>query len=103
MKEATMEKGGYTYILTNSRNTVLYIGVTSCLEKRLYEHRTLLTPGFASKYKAHKLVYYEHHDRIQDAILREKYLKGKTRAKKDALITSMNPEWAELDPSLRSG
>lgn len=101
--EAFMEKGGYTYILTNCRHTVLYIGVTSCLEKRLYEHRSYLIPGFTSKYKIHKLVYYERHERIEDAILREKQLKGKTRAKKEALISSHNPEWHELDPSLRSG
>jgi len=90
---------GYTYILTNNRHTVLYIGVTSCLEKRLYEHRNGLTPGFASKYSVHKLIYYEQHDRIEDAITREKQLKGKTRAKKLALINAMNPAWKNLDPS----
>ena len=98
-----MEKGGYTYILTNRHHTVLYIGVTSCLEKRLYEHRNHLIPGFTSKYKLHKLVYCERYDHIEDAILREKQLKGKTRAKKEDLINSQNPKWDELDPSLRSG
>ncbi len=94
-----MRKCGYTYILTNSRHTVLYIGVTSCLEKRLYEHRNHLIPGFTSKYKLHKLVYYEHYINIEDAIMREKQLKGKTRAKKESLIDSQNPTWKELDPS----
>ena len=98
-----MGRGGYTYILTNSRNTVLYIGVTSCLEKRLYEHRNHLFPGFTLKYRLHKLIYYERYDRIEEAIAREKQLKGKTRAKKVALINSLNPSWLELDPSLRSG
>jgi putative endonuclease len=91
-----MEKGGYTYILTNSRHTVLYIGVTSCLEKRLYEHKNYLIPGFTSKYKIHKLVYYERFDRIEDAIYREKQLKGKNRSKKIDLINSLNPNWNEL-------
>jgi putative endonuclease len=91
-----MEKGGYTYILTNSRHTVLYIGVTSCLEKRLYEHKNYLIPGFTSKYKVHKLVYYERFDRIEDAIYREKQLKGKNRSKKIDLVNSSNPNWNEL-------
>lgn len=98
-----MKKGGYIYILTNNHHTVLYIGVTSCLEKRLYEHRNYLIPGFTSKYKLHKLVYYEWYECIEDAIHREKQLKGKTRTKKEALINSQNPRWHELDPSLRSG
>ncbi|MEZ4743357.1 MAG: GIY-YIG nuclease family protein [Bdellovibrionota bacterium] len=98
-----MKKGGYIYILTNTRHTVLYIGVTSNLEKRLYEHQNNLIPGFTSKYKVHKLIYYEQYERIVDAIIREKQLKGKTRAKKIALIESQNPDWNKLDPSLRSG
>jgi len=96
-----LEYGGYTYILTNLHNTVLYIGVTSDLEKRLYEHQNNLIPGFTSKYRCHKLVYFECHDRIEDAIFREKQLKGKTRAKKIALIESENPNWNEL--ALHSG
>ena len=102
-----MKYGGYTYILTNTSHTVLYIGVTANLERRLEQHKCQAVPGFTSKYKVHKLVYYERHDRIEDAIVREKQLKGKTRAKKIALITSINPFWQELsqtgDPSLRSG
>jgi putative endonuclease len=93
-----MEKGGYTYILTNSRHTVLYIGVTSCLEKRLYEHKNYLIPGFTSKYKIHKLVYYERFDRIEDAIYREKQLKGKNRSKKMSLINFLNPNLAKPEP-----
>ena len=91
-----MTYGGYTYILTNNRNTVLYVGVTSCLEKRLHQHKNHLIPGFTSKYQLHKLVYYERHDRIEDAIVREKQIKGKTRAKKIALIRAQNPNWNDL-------
>ena len=75
---------------------MLYIGVTANLDKRMYEHRSDNIPGFTSKYKTHKLVYYERYDRIEDAICREKQLKGKTRAKKIALILSMNPDWLDL-------
>ena len=102
-----MEYGGYTYILTNKSHTVLYVGVTANLERRLEQHKRQAVPGFTSKYRVHTLVYYERHDRIEDAITREKQIKGKTRAKKLALIASMNPRWQELpligDPSLRSG
>ena len=91
-----MEYGGFTYILTNSRHTVLYIGVTANLAKRLYEHKNYLVPGFTAKYNMHKLVYYERHDRIEDAIRREKQLKGKTRKKKIDLIVSINPKWSDL-------
>ncbi|MCX6118893.1 MAG: GIY-YIG nuclease family protein [Proteobacteria bacterium] len=97
-----MIKQSYIYILTNRNNSVLYIGVTSSLEKRLFEHRNHLIPGFTSKYHLHKLVYYEQFDHIENAIAREKQLKGKTRAKKEALINSLNPSWSELDSSLCS-
>ena len=99
-----MEYGGYTYILTNKSHTVLYVGVTANLERRLEQHKSQSVPGFTSKYNVHKLVYYERHERIEDAIVREKQIKGKTRSKKVALIFSMNPFWQELvdtrDPSL---
>jgi putative endonuclease len=66
-----MKKGRYTYILTDTLHTVLYIGVTSCLERRLYQHRNNLIPEFTSKYRIQKLVYYERHELIEDAILPE--------------------------------
>ena len=91
-----MEYGGYTYVLTNKGHTVLYVGVTANLERRLEQHKRQAVPGFTSKYNVHKLVYYERRDRIEDAILREKQIKGKTRIKKLALIASMNPGWQEL-------
>jgi putative endonuclease len=100
-------KGGYVYILVNCNNKVLYVGVTANLEKRMYEHRNHIFPGFTAKYKVTKLVYYERYEFIEDAIIREKQLKGKTRAKKDDLVRSSNPGWIDLyeslDPSLRSG
>jgi putative endonuclease len=85
----------YTYIMS-SRTGVLYIGVTSELEVRVREHKNGTFAGFTKKYKCHRLVYYEVYDYIQAAIGREKELKGRTRAKKIALIESMNPQWKDL-------
>lgn len=86
----------FVYILSNWNDSVLYIGVTSNLPKRLYEHRNHLVLGFTSKYNVHKLVYYENTPDAYSAISREKQLKGWTRAKKNRLIESMNPEWKDL-------
>ena len=91
-----MEKTGYVYIMTNQGNGVLYTGVTSDLTKRLYEHKQKLVDGFTKKYRIIKLVYYEILDSIEDAICREKQIKGWLRRKKLALIESMNPEWKDL-------
>ena len=89
-------KQGYLYILTNKVNTVLYIGVTSNLTKRIWEHKNEVVEGFSKKYKLHKLVYYEIIDNIESAIKREKYLKGKCRNYKEDLINKFNPEWVDL-------
>ena len=86
----------YVYILTNKGNTVLYTGVTSNLERRLYEHVNGLTPGFASTYRCHKLVYYEATECVDSAIAREKQIKAGSRAKKLTLIEAMNPGWRDL-------
>jgi putative endonuclease len=86
----------YTYILTNSTSTVLYIGVTNNLEARLLQHRQKETPGFTSRYNLNKLVYYETYDHVVDAIAREKQLKGWRRAKKAWLVEMINREWADL-------
>ncbi|MGA1861994.1 GIY-YIG nuclease family protein [Deferribacter thermophilus] len=91
-----MEKQGYVYILTNKTNTVLYTGVTSNLTKRIYEHRTGAVEGFTKKYNVKKLVYYEVFSDIEEAIKREKQIKGGSRAKKIALIESINPNWEDL-------
>ena len=89
-------KKGYVYILTNKTNKVLYVGVTSNLIKRIYEHKNKLVPGFTEKYNVNKLVYYEIYDNIEDAITREKQIKAGNRNKKIQLVSSMNPEWKDL-------
>ena len=86
----------HVYLLTNLARTVLYIGVTSDLEGRLYEHRMAERPGFTQRYKVDRLVYCEHYGDVLAAIAREKQLKGWKRAKKDALIATENPEWNDL-------
>ena len=86
----------YVYMLTNQHSNVLYIGVTNNLVRRVYEHRHHLVDGFTKRYHVDKLVYYETTSDIAAAITREKQLKGWTRAKKDALVASLNPQWKEL-------
>nr|WP_223144584.1 GIY-YIG nuclease family protein [Deferribacter autotrophicus] len=76
--------------------TVLYTCVTSNLLKRVYEHKHELVDGFTKRYKIKKLVYYEVFDSIEEAIKREKQIKGGSRKKKIALIESINPNWSDL-------
>ena len=90
-----MTKQYYGYIMTN-RSRTLYIGMTSDLERRVYQHKHGLLPGFTSKYKMTQRVYYEVGDDVRVAIAHEKQLKGWLRAKKIALIESVNPEWDDL-------
>ena len=87
---------GYVYIVTNHKHGTLYIGVTSDLERRIYEHREAQTPGFAAKYGCRQLVWYEQHFDISDAIQREKSLKRWYRQWKIDLVESFNPEWRDL-------
>ena len=85
------------YILTNQKNTVLYIGVTSNINKRISEHKAHKYPNsFSAKYKTSKLVYFEKFQKMTDAIAREKQLKAGSRLKKEILINSINPEWKDL-------
>ena len=86
----------YVYMLSNWDNSVLYIGVTNNLERRLYEHQHKLMEGFTEKYNVDKLVYVETTGDVKAAIAREKQLKGWSRAKKNALVASINPEWKDL-------
>ena len=86
----------YVCFLTNWDDSVLYIGVTNNLPRRLYEHRNGLVDGFTKKYNVHKLVYYEYTNDVYSAISREKQLKKWTRAKKNALVVKENPEWRDL-------
>lgn len=93
-------KQGYVYILTCFNRSVLYVGVTSDLVKRMYEHRNKLADGFSKRYNLDRLVYYECYESIIEAISREKQLKGGSRAKKMALVNSFNPKWDDLYDSV---
>ena len=91
-----MKEQYYVYIMTNKYNTVLYVGVTNDLVRRVYEHKNKLVKGFTAKYNIVKLVYYEIHEDIKEAIKREKQIKGWLRVKKEELIKTMNPSWKDL-------
>ena len=92
-----MTRGGAVYILTNKNNTTLYIGVTSDLFSRITEHREKKFPkSFTARYNLFKLVYFETYHSIEEAIYREKQLKGGSRKKKEDLINSTNPAWNDL-------
>ena len=86
----------YVYILTNWSSTVMYIGVTNDLKRRVNEHKNRVNEGFTSRYNLSKLVYYETTNDVHKAILREKQLKGWTRVRKNALVESVNPYWKDL-------
>lgn len=90
------EKSGYVYILASGRNGTLYVGVTSDLIKRMYEHKNKLAEGFSKKYGVDKLIYYEVFSDIKEAIAREKTLKRFTRKAKIELFQWLNPEWIDL-------
>ena len=91
----------YVYSLASATNYTVYIGVTSDLIRRVYEHRKHLDPdSFTSKYDVYKLVYFEQTNDVKAALEREKQLKGWRRSKKNALIESINPEWKDLYPEL---
>ena len=92
-----MNKEYYVYIMTNENNTVLYVGITNDLERRVYEHKSKLLSGFTKKYNVIKLVYYESFENIHEAIEREKQIKAYTRNKKIELINGLNKAWEELD------
>ena len=85
----------YVYIMSN-RTHVLYLGVTNDLGIRASQHREGAKPGFTQWYHLNRLVYFEAYDRIEDAITREKQLKGWRRSRKIALIESVNPRWSDL-------
>ena len=84
------------YILASARNGTLYVGVTSNLPGRVWQHKNDVLEGFTRKYQVHDLVWYEAHDTMESAIGREKQLKAGSRARKIALIESMNPAWRDL-------
>lgn len=90
----------YVYILANVTNRVLYIGVTNNLIKRIFEHKNKLVKGFSQRYNLDKLVYFEMFTDINEAIFREKQLKGGSREKKLLLIETTNPTFQDLYPSI---
>ncbi len=95
-----MPKQPVVYILASKRSGTLYIGVTSNLPQRMYQHREEIVDGFSKKYGVKMLVYFEMCDDMMNAITREKVLKGISRAKKIALIESVNPDWEDLSVKL---
>ena len=91
----------YVYILANTTGTVVYIGVTKDLIRRVYEHKHKLDPNsFTAKYDVHKLVYFESTSDVRAAIEREKQLKGWNRKRKNKLVERMNPRWEDLYDSI---
>ena len=90
-----MPRTFFVYIMTN-RSGTLYVGVTNNLERRVFEHRNKLVPGFTTRYRIDTLVFFETTDDVRAAIEREKQIKGWSRRKKILLINRMNPSWRDL-------
>ncbi|MCO4054087.1 MAG: GIY-YIG nuclease family protein [Bosea sp.] len=88
------------YIMANKRNGTLYIGVTSNLPRRVWEHKNGVIEGFTKRYGCKILVFYERHETMIDAIAREKQLKGGSRKAKLKLIEGVNPDWRDLHDEL---
>ncbi len=100
----------YVYLLTNVKRNVMYVGITNNLENRVFEHRKGEGGDFTRRYRVNTLVYAEEYQYVEDAISREKQIKGWSRSKKNALVETANPTWRDLletsiakGPSLRSG
>ena len=100
-----MKSGGWVYILTNKKMGTLYVGSTSDLIGRVWQHKNKAIPGFTSKYNVDKLVYYEWHNRLDDMVKRERQMKDWHRAWKLRLIIDNNPDWRDLynDILIQSG
>ena len=93
-------KNYYVYIMSNKYNTVLYIGVTNDLKRRIYEHREKLVEGFTKRYNLIKLLYYEIYQDSYTAISREKQIQGGSRQDKIDLIEKTNKSWKDLYPAI---
>ena len=91
-----MQKNPCVYIMASKRNGTIYVGVTSSIQHRAWQHRSGFNNGFTKKYHLNQLVYFEFLATMPDAIRREKQLKNWTRKRKLALIESMNPKWEDL-------
>ena len=86
----------YVYFMSNKNNTVIYIGITSNLLKRVYQHKTKAYKGFTYKYNCDMLIYFEEFNDINQAISREKQIKSGNRKRKESLVNTDNPEWNDL-------
>ena len=95
-----MQRGGYVYVLASKIGGTIYIGVASDLVGRVHQHKSGLVAGFTKKYGVDRLVYFEPHDTIEAAILREKQMKTWNRAWKIRLIQEQNPDWVDLYPTI---
>ncbi len=95
-----MDKKFYVYILCSDKLGTLYIGLTSNLQKRIWEHKSKAIEGFTKKYNVHKLVYFEEYDNFEAAVKREKNMKAWKRDWKIKLIDQHNPDWSDLSLSL---
>jgi len=91
-----MARAGFVYMMSNRPDGTLYVGVTSDLPRRAWEHREGVSDGFTKRYGLKRLVWFESHDDIRDAIAREKVLKHGTRAQKVRLIHEANRDWRDL-------
>ena len=90
----------YVYLLTNKTDSVMYVGMTNDIVRRMWEHKSETIDGFTKRYHVHKLVYFEEYSEVNDAISREKKIKGMTREKKNSLVKINNPEFNDLSESL---
>jgi putative endonuclease len=100
IQNCTMSKQPAVYILASRKNGTLYVGVTSDLVKRVWEHKNNMVEGFTKRYSVHQLVWYELHESMNSAIQREKRLKSWKRKWKVQLIESRNPDWKDLYPKI---
>ena len=89
-------KQAHVYILASARNGTLYVGVTSQLVQRIWQHKNHVLEGFSQRYKVDQLVWFEPHESMETAILREKQIKSGSRKRKLGLIETMNPGWRDL-------
>ena len=90
----------YVYILTKKIDSVMYVGVTNDLTRRIYEHKSRLIDGFTKRYHVDKLVYFEEYYDVNDAISREKQIKGYSRSKKNELVKKQNPDFKDFSQLL---
>ena len=91
-----MSEKYFVYIMTNKTDSVMYVGVTNDIKRRVYEHKNGIVDGFTKRYCVNKLVYYEIYDDIYLAICREKQLKKWVRKKKNELVETKNPKWEDI-------